>query len=120
MPDPATITSEGLLTLATETWRAQRELERMRDQQTAIGLRYSLRKVRGVLEELGISYLDLTGQRYDAGMSVDIIDVEGEGGDAADLVVKEMMAPIILWNGALLAWGEAVLERRTARESIKR
>jgi hypothetical protein len=113
------ISSEQLLTLAMETWRGTRELERMRDQQSAIGLRYSLRKIRATLEEAGISYLDLTGQRYDAGMSLDIIDVEGDQ-EGGELVIKEMMAPIILLNGTLLAWGEAVLERRVSPESINR
>jgi hypothetical protein len=112
--------TESLLTLAMETWRAMRELERMREQSGVIGLRYSLRKIRGVLEEAGISYLDLTGERYDPGMAIDVIDIEGEGSDAGDLVIKEMMAPVILHNGSLLAWGEAVLERRISSESINR
>jgi hypothetical protein len=110
------MTNEQLLTVAMETWRAARELERMREPQGAIGLRYSLRKIRATLEELGVSYLDLTGQRYDPGMSLDIIDVEGDGG--GDMIIKEMMAPIILLNGVLLAWGEAVLERRTSPAPI--
>src|SRR3954465_480675 len=95
------ITQEAMLTLAAETWRAMRELERMREQGTAIGLRYSLRKIRAALEEAGIAYLDLTGKRYDSGMAIDIIDVEGEDSKSAELVIKEMMAPVILLNGTL-------------------
>jgi hypothetical protein len=119
MNEPNTeIPRPSLLTLALETWRALRELEKMREQGGAIGLRYSLRKIKGALEELGISYLDLTGKVYDSGMSLDVIDVEGEEGEA--LVIKEMMAPIILLNGSIIAWGEAILERRGQSEPINR
>jgi hypothetical protein len=103
---------DTLATLALETWRAAREVERGRDLPGSVGLRYSLRKIRAALEEIGISYIDAAGGEYHAGMAVDVVDIDGDEGGDTQLVIKETVAPIILLRGALLSWGEVVLERR--------
>lgn len=110
--DESTLSRGSLATLAVEIWRACREAERVKE--GAIGLRYALRKIRSTLEESGIAYIDATGQLYDSGMAFDVVDIEGEEMEGAELFIKETMTPIILLNGTLLSWGEVVLERRQA------
>ena len=86
-------------------------VESRQDQSYALPLRYSTRKMKQLLEAQGASFIDLTGEMYDAGMAVDVIDTEGEKADEQmTLMIKEMIAPIILFNEALLSHGQVILQ----------
>lgn len=101
----------AMATLALEIWRLWRMVESRQDQPHALPLRYSIRKIKQVLEAQGTSFIDLTGEMYDAGMAVDVIDTEGEKTDEQEtLMIKEMIAPIILLNEELLSHGQVILQ----------
>lgn len=104
----------AMVPLALEIWRLWRMVESRQDQPYALPLRYSIRKMRQVLEAQGASFIDLTGEMYDAGMAVDVIDTEGEKADEQmNLMIKEMIAPIILFNDVLLSHGQVILQWKT-------
>lgn len=102
--------ADALATLAVETWRAWKALAQAADLPGAVGARYALRKIRGLLEEHGITYLDSAGTLYDPGMALDVVDIDEEAAGGV-LVIKETLAPAILLNGQVIAWGQVVLAR---------
>lgn len=104
---------------ALEVWRLSRLLEQNKDLPNAIGLRYSITKLMQMLDTSGISFVDVTGQPYDAGMALDILDTEGGNTEGTTPYIKEMIAPIILIGDKFLAHGQAVLERRIREDSEK-
>ncbi len=117
--DLISLPKNTVTTLALETWRLWQMLEKVKDKKNTIGLRYSVRKMKNALEAQGCSFIDVTGQIYDAGMAVDIIDIEGEKKeDVTKLVIKEMMAPIILFKNKLLMYGQVILERKAISGNI--
>jgi hypothetical protein len=109
--DLIVLPQNALATLAIEVWRLWRMIEGYQEQSYALSLRYSIKKMKQILEGQGFSFIDLVGQTYDAGMAVDVIDSEYEKKDEQmKLVVKEMIAPIVLFNGQLMSHGQVVLQ----------
>ncbi len=112
----------GLLAdLALEAWRLSKSISDGADVPVGatVAVRYSVRKMKRILEESGCGYVDLTGHSYDAGMALDVLSVEGgSGSDASELLVKEMVSPIILWKGRVLRHGEAVLQKITGAGAL--
>jgi hypothetical protein len=94
-------------TLAVEVIRLTRVGEKLApDHPQSVALRHSVRKLRTELDSHGIQFVDLTGQPYDPGLAVEILEAAGEVGP---MQIVAMPRPIILWNGRLLMPGEAVL-----------
>jgi hypothetical protein len=101
---------EALSKIALETWRLWKSTEQMENQPGFMNIRYSIKKIKDTLEIEGISFIDLTGQEYDSGMAIDILETEEDSSRTANtLIIKEMISPIILWKKKLLKHGSAVL-----------
>ncbi|MCI0615295.1 hypothetical protein L0244_20070 [bacterium] len=117
MPDDKNLIAlprNAVATLALEIWRLWRIGESCQSQPYALPLRYSIKKTKQILEAHGASFVDLTDETYDAGMAVDVIDTEGEKTDEQKtLMIKEMIAPIILFNKELLSHGQVILQWKT-------
>lgn len=109
---------EALATLATEVWRLGQTLANSSDLQNSVALKYSVRKLRQTLEEQGCVFLDLTGKIYDAGLALEIIDVEDTNANfqtenqETKLFIKETIVPIILFENKLLVSGQVILSRK--------
>ncbi len=100
-----------IASLALEIWRLWRFIEIPENQPYSIGLQYSVRKMKDTFTNLGGVFIDLTGELYDAGMAVDILDTEGEKTEGEKkLFIKEMITPIILFNDEILMHGQVILE----------
>jgi len=103
-----------IISIALEVWRLWRIAEKMDDRSFSVNIRYSTKKMKNALETNGCSFIDLSGEAYDTGMAVDVIDTEGkEKRDGEYLFVKEMISPIILFDDNLLKHGQAILEWRS-------
>lgn len=104
--------SRELIVIAIEAWRMSRLLSDPKaDHRQASVMKYSVSKIRETLESAGITWEDLTGQSYETGLAVDILDVEGtKSSDSDTQVIVEMVEPIILFGGKLLRHGKAVTE----------
>ncbi len=70
----------------------------------------ALRKMGGYLEKEGIELRDLVGQKYDDGYAADVMGIESDE-DIPDeeLIVIEMVKPIILYKGSVIKYGQVVL-----------
>ncbi|MFY9226202.1 MAG: hypothetical protein WAQ98_26230 [Blastocatellia bacterium] len=104
------VSKSTFVTLAIETWRLSRLIESSEGQLRLVALRYSIRKMKTTLESQGCCFIDLTGQLYDLGMAVEVIDSEDcQKEDKGSLIIKEMIAPIVLFNNSLLAAGQVIV-----------
>jgi hypothetical protein len=93
---------------AIEAYKLGRLSEQMGDSKEGIKLRHSVRQLQAELDRAGISFHDLSGQPYDPGLSVDIVDCPDDTG--TPWRIREMRLPIILWDGRLLHRGQVILE----------
>lgn len=104
----------GLVAMVAEqTHRLARALPRLEAVPQAAAVRLAVRKLSRELESAGVQFVELTGQTYDPGFAVDVVECRGDA-SAAKHVIAEMVTPIVLWNGVVLRRGEAVLEGMAA------
>ena len=61
--------------VAEQVIRLQASLARLADEPKAAGVRHAARKLQAALVQAGVEYIDLTGQPYDEGLAVEVIDV---------------------------------------------
>ena len=114
--------SQSLVDLALETWRFRQTAERcmpgmdlMDAERFANGFEWYLRKVQAVLDEAGLSVIDLTGLPYDQGMAVTPLNLDDFYADAGlPLTVAQMVEPIIMENGSVRRAGSVLLREETA------
>lgn len=97
---------------AVETYRLGQLSQQMGNTKDAIKLRHSVRQLTAELDRAGISYHDVSGQVYDPGLSVDIVDCPENTG--TPFRIREMLLPIILWGDQLLNRGQVILEEMPA------
>lgn len=106
------IPQDVAITLMLETWRLWQAIGKLEAQFNTIAIRYPIKKMKDALESSGCKFIDLTGQSYDTGMAVDIITTEEDSLiKSGDIIIKEMVSPIILWNNMLLRHGQVVLAK---------
>ena len=110
--DAIEIAQDVAITLMLETWRLWQALGELESQFNTIALRYPIKKMKDALESSGCKFIDLTGQSYDTGMAADVITTEEDSLiKSGDIIIKEMVSPIILWNDMLLSHGQVVLAK---------
>lgn len=107
------VSLQAAVDLATEWWRL--------DRLTAIGdaslppnsraaIRHTARRIRQFLRELQIEVVDLTGQPYDPGLAVEVLDTAG--GDASSgtrAIIREMVLPVVLRQGTVVRYGQVII-----------
>ena len=102
-----------IASLALEIWRLWRLIEISENQPYPLSLQYSIKKMKDIFIKQGVDFIDLTGELYDAGMAIDILDTEGEKSEGEQtLIIKEMISPIILFQNEILMHGQVILEWR--------
>ena len=104
-PDSLEVPLSSLAELAVDCWR----LERWAGAEESASLaRHVARRLNKFLSGRGVSVVDLTGQPYDPGLAVEVLDVVGEGNAQA---IGEMVAPVVLWRGRVVRHGQVIVER---------
>ncbi|MBI4850374.1 MAG: hypothetical protein HY819_00970 [Acidobacteria bacterium] len=117
MSKSAQLSQEALATLAIEVWRLGQNLAKLPDQPNLVVLKYSAKKLRQTLEDQGCVFLDLSGKIYDAGLALEVIDIEDQDrktqkeNDQTQLFIKETIVPIILFENKLLVSGQVILTK---------
>lgn len=102
-----------IASLALEIWRLWRLIEISENQPYPLSLQFSIKKMKDIFYNQGGDFIDMTGELYDAGMAVDILDTEGEKfKEEQTLIIKDMIAPIILFHNEILMHGQVILEWR--------
>lgn len=103
--------------LAEEVWRLGRRVDRAASSAGAEalhGVRDSVRRLDGILSENGIEVRDEAGQRYQEGLRLTVLHVEGDGPDDLPLWITETVQPTILVDGRVHSQGQVILTRRPA------
>lgn len=113
--------SQPLVDLASESWRFSQTLsgclscmDPLDADRLANRYAWYSRKVQAVLEEAGLTAVDLTGQIYDAGMAVTPLNLEDFPPHAgAAFRIAQMVEPIIMENGTVRKTGSVMLSEDT-------
>lgn len=67
----------------------------------------ALRSIKKYLDANGVEVLDLTGQKFDSGLAVDVINNDiPEGANDENALISEMIKPIIMQNGSVIQFGQ--------------
>ncbi|MTI69116.1 MAG: hypothetical protein FH751_02530 [Firmicutes bacterium] len=103
------LNKKSVITFALEIWRISNSSSKIKNMDEFISARYSLRKLNQILEEEKIEFIDLSGEKYDAGMAVDVVYTEGVEGENSNFVIEEMMEPIILLKEKVIHRGKVVI-----------
>lgn len=109
--------SPNLIELASESWRFHQIMQRsicsmdpFDAQRLASHYGWYQRIVQNVLEEAGLHVVDLTGERYDAGMAVTPLNLEDfPEGMQSSYYIAQMIEPIVMQDGIVRKPGTAML-----------
>ena len=106
-----------LIDMAIEGWRFAKLFARMMSKLDAgeatrymSQLRYYIEKLESSLEEAGMRMVNLEGQLYDPGMAVTTLNSADFGPDD-QLMIDQMLEPIIMGNEGLLRSGKILLRK---------
>lgn len=112
LPSQLDVPLASLIELAIEGWRLDGWLAAQPPEKVASKLRHVARRLQKFLSERELSTLDLTGRRYEPGMSVEVIEAleDASVGDDERLI-DEMVAPVILWRGRVVKFGQVVVRQ---------
>lgn len=81
----------------------------------------SLRTIKEFLDENKVTVIDLTGQPYDQGLSVEVMYYEDEDSeDDKTPVITEMMSPIIIQDGSVIKFGQVVIAKNPHYEDVSK
>ncbi len=114
-PRALEVSLASLVELAVEWWRLERWLNSSAPQGNSLShARHAARRLGKFLEERELSVLDITGQHYEPGLAVEVLDVVEDASASVDAssFIEEMVAPVVLWRGAVVKYGQAIVRRR--------
>lgn len=110
LPDKLDVPLDSLVELAIESWRLEHWLAGLPPEKAASKLRHIARRLQKFLTERELAALDLTGQKYEPGMAVEVLEVlTDEHARTQEKLIVEMVAPIILWRGRVVRHGQIVV-----------
>ena len=111
------VVSGSVADIATEMFRFQRVFVKaiknadLEDQNKYISqFNWFKKKVYKALDELDLRIVDLEGQKYDPGMAVTPLNLD-DFDDNEELIVIQMIEPIIMREGTLVKTGTVMLGR---------
>ncbi|HEY0100660.1 MAG TPA: hypothetical protein VGB76_17065 [Pyrinomonadaceae bacterium] len=110
LPRKLDVPLDSLVELAIESWRLEQWLAGLPPEKGASKLRHIARRLQKFLTERELAALDVTGQKYEPGMAVEVLEVlTGENLRAEEKLIVEMVSPIILWRGRVVRHGQIVV-----------
>ena len=110
LPHQLDVPLDSLVELAIESWRLEHWLAGLPPEKVTSKLRHIARRLQKFLTERELSALDLTGQKYEPGMAVEVLEVvPDEQARAPGKLIVEMVAPVVLWRGRVVRHGQVVI-----------
>jgi len=107
----------ALLALAIEGWRFHRLFARALEKLDAGDSlrfvnqhRFFIRRIDETLEEIGLRLVNLENQSYDSGSAVKALNLE-EFAPGDELVVEQMVEPIVMSEDGLVRQGTVLLRK---------
>ena len=108
--DSVDVKISALADLAVEAWRLQRWAFMSGFEKERGIARHTARKLGSFVTEMEFELCDLTGQPYDPGLALEVIDTEYRADSPVDTPkIAEMIAPIVLWRGRVIRTGQVVV-----------
>lgn len=103
--------------VAVAWWRIDKWLENT-DVERKMAVKSSLRTIKSFLHDNDIEVIDLTGQVYESGLAVEVLnDIDSIPDENA--IIKEMISPIILQSGSVIEFGKVFLtEQKRDTEKV--
>jgi hypothetical protein len=72
-------------------------------------IRHVARHLGEFLKGNEIEAMDFTGQPYEAGLAVEVVDsLKDESAAEGHLVIDETISPIVIWHGTVVKLGQVV------------
>jgi len=116
--DAVTVPMASLIDLAVDAWRLECWLSGLDGGQSAAPGRFVARQINAFLHRFELETVDLTGQRYEPGLAVELLgNVQDETVPADVVIVDEMVTPLCLWRGKVVRLGQLVTRSSTASRS---
>jgi predicted anti-sigma-YlaC factor YlaD len=111
----------ALADLAGESWRFAQEYRRLLPKLDANEqnrythkLNYFVQRLQSCLEEVQLSLVTLEGQPYEMGIAADILNLD-EYPPGEDLVIDQMIEPVIMGPNGIVKPGKAMVKRARIR-----
>ena len=99
--------------VAIACWRLQKWLSSV-DVERKIAAESSLRALKDFLSVNNVEVVDLTGEQYDPGLSVEVLFFEDEDSDSENIpTIIEMTQPIIIQNSTVIEFGQVVIAKKS-------
>ncbi len=99
-----------LAEMAVDCWRLNRWIEGKGVDDSLTVPRHVLRRMSRFLESCAISTVDLTGQAFDPGLALEVIDLVDDSDLAPESsVIKETLSPLIMWNNRTIKHSQVVV-----------
>lgn len=112
-----TLEKKDFIKIAIEIWRLRNSIEPIQDRKFSI-IRHSVLNLFSFLEKEGITFVELNEQKYDAGMALEVIDVEENPQRLkGENIIKEVIEPLILLNGQIIHQGRVIIEKGMLEET---
>lgn len=104
--------------LATELWRSQKRLRRLavssEDQEL---FESSFGRLFGIITDEGIEIKDQTGERYNDGMTTEVIHFEHDDNLlAGERIITETIKPIVIFEGEIIERGQVIVSQNIIGE----
>ena len=116
IPEKLSVPLASLVNLGVEHWRLLTTLGKALEVSGAGPLRHGLRKIDDFLKQCELEVRNMTGQPFDAGLAVRVIDTIDDP-DLAEgsLVIDETLSPMVLWRGQVVKPADVVTRQGRAR-----
>ncbi len=103
----------SLAELAVDWWRLDRWLSALPAEAPVSHVRHAARRLHRFLSEQEVAVRDLTGQAYEPGLAVEVLDaLEDASMTDERVMIDEMVAPVVFWRGTVVRHGQVVIRRR--------
>ena len=113
--DTVVVSMASLIDLAVDAWRLECWLTKIDGGQSAAPGRFVARRLNDFLDHLELETADLTGQRYEPGLAVELLgNVKDETLPEDVVVVDEMVTPLCLWRGKVVRLGQLITRSSAA------
>ena len=110
------IERKNFIKCAVEVWRLRNQIEPIKEKQFTV-IRHSILNLFYLFEKEGISFVELKNQAYDAGMALEVIDIEENSQlPKGSVTIKEVIEPLVLLNGQVINQGQVILEKGTLED----
>lgn len=110
------ISISELAKLATDWWRLDNWLKQRSEDQSLTAVRYVSRKLGQFIKDQNLSILDMSGEKFDAGLAFDVIETV-PAADGSGPVIVETISPVIMWKEQVVSHGQVVISQAATASS---